>query len=104
MPGTPVHQVLGEGATSHGKGRRRLGRSAEKCSETCFGEPAPGGSHQGFLSGSFSDATLLPNRGAGEGDGGDFDSPRGGEETWGSQSTDLGRHVENCERAGSMVL
>ena len=49
----------------------------------------PGGRNEGFPDASFFDPTLLPNGGTGEGDGGEFDYPRG-EENRSRQSTSKG--------------
>ena len=75
---TPSAQrAVGKGATSHDRSRRRLGRGAEKVSRTVlWGPSAMGGRNRGFPAGAVSDSTLLTH-GTG-GDGGEFDSPRGG--------------------------
>ena len=58
------------------------------------------GSQPRFSSWCCSDSTLLPNHGTG-GDGGEFDSPRGGEEHRGRRSASKGDHSTTKTRSRS---
>ena len=92
---TPVHvlkdQSREEGAGGDWDVEQRNSASRE------YGPSRPGGRNEGFPASSVFDATLPPKSGAGEGNGDEFNSPRGGENRGrqtnerGDKSTDKAR-------------
>ena len=73
-PATPVHTMGGgEGREEMEEERRERAASRQSCD---LGPPAPGGHNSGFPAGSVFDPAWFPKV-AGEGDEGEFNSPRG---------------------------
>ena len=95
-PATPVHQVprgqRGKGAASHGRSKEQSVDEEQR--KSANREDLPFGirefATEGFRLLLFFYPTQLPSDGAGKGDGGEFSSPRGREETRGGQSAAKG--------------
>ena len=88
MSGTPVHvrkeQSQNEGAGGDWDEEQRKWESRD------FGTPLPNGRNEGFPAGSVFDASIHPRNSAGEGNGNEFNSPRGGDEGIRRQSNERG--------------
>ena len=87
---TPAHQVRGGQSGKEESGEAGEWDEEQEKSANCEYGPGAESRNQGFPAASVFDSIQLPKDGAGEDDGGEFDSPRGGEETRGRQSTAKG--------------
>ena len=89
---TKCQEAVGQGAASHGRSRRRMRRGTQEISESGVWHLTPGGRNQGFrlLFWILLNSQMMVRDGAGECDGGEFNSPRRAEENRGRQSAARG--------------
>ena len=83
-PATLVHQVPGGQSGQEQPATEGAGgdwdEEERKSASRAYGSPTPGVENLGVPAASVFAPTQLPNAGAGEGDGGEFNSPRRGDE------------------------